>query len=487
MPVPTLRAGCSRYTAGVAPDTRPPTLEELPEPACLLVAPDGRVGWHNAGFGVWAGRADAAGTSLGELFPGDAAVAHLWEEARANGAVEHHVERRGPDGAASFWSVRARRTAGGVLVCATDSTAFAEAAHALHAVQRSFVGAAAHELRAPLSAIKAWASALSARRRGAGKGDDDSLSDDGLTAIARQVDRMNEMLSDLLDAARSDAGALRAARVAVPVGELMARARDAAPAGGRVTLGALPDARVLVDPRHLEAALARLVACVARRQPEGPIAITAERAGAEIHVLVTDGGPPLAPAAEADLFGRIARPGRGRGVGIGLHVVQLLAAGSGGRVWLERAAGGVRFVLALPEGDGPPDAGGARAAEPARPQGPLRALLVLRDQGVLARAASILRLYGHHVVTAAQLAGADGFDLVLVDPLHPAASGVAAVEALRARPDPPVVLVTAPAGARPESLVGVERAGALAVLPEPIDWAHLLALVQTVGAARHAV
>jgi len=460
----------------VAPDPRLPSLEELSWPTCLLIAPEGRVGWHNEVFGVWAGRADAHGAGLGELFPGDPVVGRLWDEARAFGAVEHHVERRGPDGAASFWSVRARRAEGGVLVCATDLTAFAEAAHALHGVQRVFVAAAAHELRAPLSAIKAWASALGARRRAPHTVEDEPLLDDGLGAIARQVDRMNELLSDLLEAARSDTGALRAARAPVPVADLLERAVDAAPSAGRVTLGPLPDACVLVDSRHLEAAFARIAAAVAKRQTEGPITVTCELEGAEVRVVVADGGPALAPAVEADVFGRVPRPGRGRGVGLGLHVAQLLVARSGGRLWREREGSGDRFVIALPAADAPP---------PERAPGPLRALVVLReDGGLLGRAASILRLYGHQVVTAPSPASieAAAFDLVLVDLLRPSAGGIAALAPLRARPRPPVILVTAPPGARPDALAGAERAGALAVLPEPIDWAHLLALVQSTAA-----
>lgn len=442
-------------------DPRAPTLEDLSSPACLLIDPDGRIGWHNEAFGDWAGRPAACGVTLDALFPGDFVIAGLWGEASTGVAVEHHVDRRGPDGVASFWSVRARRAGGGVLVVATDLTAFAQAAHAVHAVQRTFAAAAAHELRAPLSAIKAWASAVGARRR-APREDGDRLLDDGLTAIARQVDRMNTLLSDLLDAARSSAGALRAARVAVPVADLIDRAVDAAPAGGRVTLDPLPDVPVLVDPRHVEAAFARLVAALAARRPEDSIAVTAAVEGAEVRISLGDGGPPL--SGDADPFGRAPRPGRS----LGLHVAQLFVAASGGRVWRERDA----FVLALPVARPPPR----------RAPGPLRVLAVL---GAGARAASVLRLYGHHVASAEALAPDDAgaFDLILADPRLPGVD-VAAIAAVHARPDPPEIIVLAPA--RSPAITGAERAGALAVLPDPIDWAHLLALVQASAALRGA-
>jgi nitrogen-specific signal transduction histidine kinase len=412
---------------------------------------------HNTGFAAWAARPEPAGATLAELFPGDPGMGALWDEVRGGGPhAEHHVERRGPDGVRSFWSVRARRVEEGVLVAAADVSSMAAAAHALHGAQRTFVSAAAHELRAPLSAIKAWASALAARRRG------EEAFDDGLSVIARQVDRMHLLLSDLLEAARSDAGALRAVPTPVALGELL-------PPGTPATSG--PDDRVRVDPPQIAAALARLVAWVTARRPEAPAVISAEREGDEVHVILADPGPPLSAAAEAMLFAR-AGAGRTRGAGLGLHIVQLLAAASGGRVFREGGPEGARFVLAVPAADAP---------QPARAPGPLRVAVAVRaSSGLGARAATLLRLYGHLVETLpAATSIREDTDLVLADADH-LLGGVAA---LRARPAPPLVLALAPAGRRPEALAHAEREGALAVLPEPIDWGHLLALVETAAAA----
>jgi signal transduction histidine kinase len=467
----TVRPEPSGYTAPVAPDPLASFLEELPGPSCLLGPPDGRVAACNEGFLAWAGRDDVTGVSLGELLPGDEAVARVWEEARAASvAVEHHVERRGRAGGASFWSVRARRTRAGVLVWATDLSAFAEAAQAVHGAQRAYVAAAAHDLRAPLSAIKAWASALDARLRPHGEAP--PLLDDGLGAIARQVDRMNELLSDLLEAARSDAGAVRSRRAPVAAQALVRGALEVSPHAARVTLDEAVEDRVLVDALQLETVLGHLLAYVARRRPEGPIGVTLQRCGPEVHLRIADAGPPLAPAAAADLFGRRALPGRGRGAGLGLHVAQLLATASGARLWREGDGDGARFVLALP---------GAAAAGPSAGRGRLRVLVAGREDGGLsAKAASVLRLFGHDVST---LAGADALDPGAVD-LVLAEGPVPALPAVQAGTEAPVVILLAPAGERPPPLAGAERAGAAAVLPEPVDWTHLLALVHSVASAR---
>lgn len=460
---PTRSAARSGYTEGVPGVPIALSLEELPGPACWLAAPEGRVAEHNARFAAWAGRASAAEATLAELFPGDPSLAALWEEARMGGVIEHHVTRRGPDGAPSLWSVRAQRTRDGVLVSAVDLGAFAAAARALHGIQAGYVTAATHEARAPLAAIKAWASALLSRRRG------ESLAEDGLAAIARQVDRMNDLLSDLFEAARASSGALTSVRAPVPIRDLVERALVGSPAAASVTIGPGAHDLVLVDVRQIEAAIARVVEVAARRTPGG-VAVTVERGVAELFVTAVSPGPPLSPAARASLFARA----KGRR----LHAARLLAAGSGGRVFHEGGDDGGRFVLALPTAVG---------ASPPRAPGPLRVAAAVREEGDLrVRASAIFELFGHQVsaVSLEAALASPSFDVLLLDASLAGPAGVA--EAIGDRRDGRLILVTAPPGAPAAALVGAERAGAAATLPEPIDWAELLALVQITAADRGA-
>jgi signal transduction histidine kinase len=467
----------ARYTVEVVMGVaRAFSLEDLPGPACLL-AEDGRIAAHNAAFEAWAGRADVEGRPLAALFPGDPGVVRLAEDAR-HGPVEHHVQRRARTATgASFWSLRAAPTAEGVIVCATDITAFAQAAQALHTAQRDYVAMAVHELRAPLAAIKAWAGALGGRAR-TEDGDPPSaavpataLPAEGLAAIGRKVDQIDELITDLLEVARSDAAAVRPAREAVTVDALVRRALDASPYGARVSIeGALPG-RVRVDASHLEIALGKVIASVARRQADGPIAVAAEAAGGEVHVLVGEGGSSEAEAA--DPFGRATRFGRGRGAGLGLYLAQQLVTANGGRAWREPHGGGARFVLALPAvvGDAP-----EVPSQEAPPQPFARVLLVEPDAARRARTAAVLRLAGHDVTPAAAPppAPAGAFDLVIAD-----ASTRNALDS----GGPAGLILVGPEVARipPGS---AERSGALAVIPDPLDLPRLVALVAGVAVAR---
>ena len=454
------------------------SLEDLPGPAFLLEGSEGRIGAANSAFVEWAGRGNPGGLTLADLLPGDPGAARLWNEARSAGAAEHYVERRGRDGEGSLWCLRARRMPAGVLVCAGDLSALAAAAHAVHAAERDYVAVAAHELRAPLAAIKAWASALDGRRA-------DHRADvaDGLGAIARQVDRMNELLTDLFDAARAAAGALAAERAPVAVEALVRRALASTPHVASVA--AVLPGEVLVDAVQIEAVIGRVLGWIAARAPGTPIDVIATREAGEIHLVLADRGPALERAAEGEIFARAIRGGRGRG--LGLYLCQQLAAASGGRIFRERAAEGAHFVLALPEAT----TGGDPPAAPTRvPATPARVLVGEPDPVRRARALAALRLEGYEadgVADGARLLWSldeGGWDVVVADLLMPGAAGTADVARLRARPAPPAVVVIAPLADRPRALDGAERAGALAVLPRPLDWPHLVSLVGCAAAAR---
>jgi signal transduction histidine kinase len=451
----TGRRDRARYTLEV-PGAFQVTLEQLPGPACFL-GEGGRIAAHNPAFEAWAGRADVEGLPLVALLPGDPVVARLWDDAR-RGPVDHHVHRRARSATgASLWSLHAAPAGPGVLVSACDITAFAQAAQAMHTAHRDYVAMGVHELRAPLAAIKAWAGAL-------GTHPSEPLAE-GLAAIGRKVDQMDELITDLLEVARSDAAAVRPRREAIAVDALVRAALAASPSGARAAIeGALPG-RARVDATHVEVALGKVLAFVARRRAEGPIAVTAVEAGREVHVLVADTGQP--EPGLADPFGRASRFGRGRSAGLGLYLAQQLLTANGGRVWREPDGDGARFVVALPTAD--------EAGREPRADAFAQVLLVEPDPRRRARTAAVMRLAGHDVTATGDLGAfeAGRHDAVIVDV---AARGEAEIA------DAAVILVGAGAAGLPPG--SAERAGAIAVLPEPLDIPRLVALVAGVAAAR---
>jgi len=209
-----------------------------------------------------------------------------------------------------------------------------------------------HELRTPLTAIRAFAEILrdspdldaAQRRRFLG-------------IIAAESERLTRLLTDLLDAARMQAGALpwRFAPVALEA-VLRDAASVAAPlfAARGVALGlelaeGLPPLRADAD-RIAQVAI-NLLGNAAKFAPEasGRVRLrlfgTADGQAFE----VADNGPGIAPADQAVIFERFRQAGAAPGSGLGLAICRAIVEGHGGVLSLCSAPGaGATFQVALP-------------------------------------------------------------------------------------------------------------------------------------------
>jgi two-component system sensor histidine kinase KdpD len=218
-------------------------------------------------------------------------------------------------------------------------------------LRRALVGAVSHDLRTPLATIKVAASTLLDSSAALSGPDAKEL----LGLIDLQADRLNRLVSNLLDMTRIQSGALelRRARTALPqlLEDALAALGSAAEVG-RVQWEApvdLPD--VDVDPVLICQVLANLIDNATRYAPgDTEITVTARRGwGPHVEVAVSDQGPGVADGERATIF-RLFNPGQagGRG-GLGLAIAQAFVEAHGERIWLARTpASGARFVFTLP-------------------------------------------------------------------------------------------------------------------------------------------
>jgi len=229
--------------------------------------------------------------------------------------------------------------------------------------QIAFLGGVVHDLRNPLSVLKLSSAALS-NERSASNVDG---AHKALGMIKRQVERLERMLEDLLDAARVEAGHLELRISRRDLRDICREVVEMFREGAReheIRL-ILPDAAVhlAVDPLRIEQVLTNLVSNAIKYSPRGGV-VEVELGQREHHVLleVRDQGIGIPEEDRKRIFEPFRRSGASRGLvpgaGMGLFVARRIVEAHRGRIEVDSECGiGTRFRVHLPES--PSDASAA--------------------------------------------------------------------------------------------------------------------------------
>jgi heavy metal sensor kinase len=218
---------------------------------------------------------------------------------------------------------------------------------------RQFTADAAHELRAPLTLVRAELELALNRPRSVG------TYEGTLRSVLVEAERLSRMVDQLLMLARADAGALEARVQEVDVSDLLeetaSRWRPLAREKNVQLLADIPESGTLRgDPDLLRRMLDNLIDNALRNTPSGgSVRISCSRDPENWSIAVEDTGPGVEESLRASLFERFTRadPARGRdtgGAGLGLSLCAIIARLHGGRITLEDGGPGARFVTLLP-------------------------------------------------------------------------------------------------------------------------------------------
>jgi two-component system sensor histidine kinase KdpD len=214
----------------------------------------------------------------------------------------------------------------------------------------ALLASVSHDLRTPLTTIKALAHELRA------------FGDERSQIIEEQADRLNRLVADLLDLSRLSAGAMPLHLELNAVDDLLSAAlQDTEPRlAGRALITDFPtDGDMLVGRFDLALSVRVLVNLIENAikysTPGTTIRLGVGRERSTLRVSVADQGPGVPVGEEEQIFTPFYRPKGERpdagGAGLGLAIARRMAEWQGGAVSYARIPNGSEFTLELPAAD----------------------------------------------------------------------------------------------------------------------------------------
>lgn len=225
----------------------------------------------------------------------------------------------------------------------------------LEEIQREFVANVSHELKTPLAIVSAYAESLA----GAGDLEAEEVRESA-GVIRRHVERLDELVGDLLEVSRLESAEFEPALDEVAVGALFGELEDEW--GPRLTerglalrVGPVEVDTIRADGKLLRQALGNLLDNAARHAAGGSsVGLSARAPEGAVELAVEDDGPGIPRDELPRLFDRFYRLEKGRtrsggGTGLGLAIVRHVAEVHDGRAAVESELGvGTTFRLILP-------------------------------------------------------------------------------------------------------------------------------------------
>ncbi len=333
-----------------------------------------------------------------------------------------------------------------------------------------FVANMSHELRTPLTAIVGYSSVLYEKVFG----EINEQQEDALKAICKAADHLTELINDVLDVAKVEAGKEDAEPTTVDLHSLMQQIYKLmmqTALGKNVKLIPVTEAEEgesvigYVDPRHVRQILINLMSNAVKYTPSGgEVSLRVETMGDKAKIIVSDTGVGIPHAEQRKVFEEFTRTNDEYsqsqvGTGIGLSLTKRLVEMNGGKIGLDSEVGrGSDFWFLIPLAE---DADIVQSKAHVMKNEPLRStarldglnILVVDDnvlttqvlETIISNAGGNVSI-AHSVEEARSLAESISLDTCLVDLAMPGESGMNLLEHFRFHEDYaslPLIVVSA--------------------------------------------
>ena len=284
------------------------------------------------------------GSSSEPAGPGEARDSLLVTKGEGRRWIRHTgTPIRDRDGAPKGW-----------VVVAHDVTAEVQTEQ----MKNDFVAMVSHELRTPLTPLKGFLTSL---LQGTAE-DSPEARLEYYRIMLRQADKLERLITDLLDVSQIDSGAMVVDTSPVELTRLVKeQVADFAAHQPKRSIGLTePDSPILVnaDPFRTQQVIVNLLSNALKYSPrDAPVDVTVIAVGGEGVVAVRDRGPGIPLDDQGRVFDRFYRAENGSdrrmgGTGLGLFIARQLVEAMSGRVWLvSRPGQGSTFSFSLPRAD----------------------------------------------------------------------------------------------------------------------------------------
>jgi two-component system sensor histidine kinase KdpD len=214
----------------------------------------------------------------------------------------------------------------------------------------ALLNAVSHDLRTPIASAKIAVASLRAPEVTWSAADRDEL----LCTAEDALDRLTDLVTNLLDLSRLQADAVPVLPTRVGLDDVVARALDHVPHDTRIDVDVPADLpEVIADAGLLERVVANIVNNALRYAPSGsPVRLAGSAHRDRVQLRVIDHGPGIPAEAVDAAFRAFQRaddaPRDGAGVGLGLAIARGFTEAMGGSVDLEQTpGGGATFVITV--------------------------------------------------------------------------------------------------------------------------------------------
>jgi PAS domain S-box-containing protein len=237
-----------------------------------------------------------------------------------------------------------------IIASVRDITHFREAEE----LKSTFISVISHELKTPVALIKGYVGTL---RRDDVSWDSDIVQD-SLEVIEEETDRLTDLIENLLDASRLQAGGLKLNLCDVDFKLFSKRIIDkfkTQTTKHTFILDIPEDFPILmVDDARLSQVLSNLLSNAIKYSPEGgEIQISGQIRPEQVIICIRDQGPGIAAGDIPHVFDRFYRADSAskttKGAGLGLYLTRAIIEAHGGRIWVDpRPGDGARICFSLP-------------------------------------------------------------------------------------------------------------------------------------------